>query len=839
MEFLRNLRIDRTSFWIGFVAGMLFLWILSSLRRFIPFAIKAIRRQIQIARENAAAGVLSHLRHDVYVYAQHQHLAAVFFPLQNILIQPRLLAPPVLTNLIESGEGNKTDIASLTIPYMPDWPELGSLYGAPTLTLLESLQGGANLILMGHPGSGRTVALAHLASLVSKRDSSAGKIAEFVPLFVHTSWLHNRLSVPKPPSIAEILAGAVSLYTSPITTAQLPGVLRVALENGRILLLVDGFDEVPPDAQQSVKSFLETVLQNYRKTRIIVATSTEYFAGLNNLGFFPVAMAAWNEYDRLEFIKLWQENWVSSSSPIESALSENIDPLLITNWLDSREPTLTPLEFTLKVWGAFAGDALGPGVPNILESHIRRLSVNVPGAQSVLERLAVQMVVNMKINPSNRQAERWISHYEDMQPVATEETDEEEPSKNRKPSEKQGPTSDAIYNLISNGLLVSQSGTIHFSHPVFLFYLAGQGLAESTYSSKILEQPDWNIKNQTCAFWGCYGDISPLVDVALSSTQDPVYSQIFHIARWLRISPRTSAWRVKLMQQLVDMLYKESFTTGIGGRALAALALSGDPSIAALFRQLIKGNLAHLRYLGALGSGFLLDTKAITSLSSLFEEEDTRIGGAACLALVAIGSKPALEAVMALLLQGSETARRLAAEALANNASEGHPTLEEASTLPDLLVRRSAVYGLMRIRQPWTTRILEKMEIEDGQWVVRTAANQAMEEIRQPDPHIPHPLPPLSDTPWLINFAGKLGMGVTSGKQALDLVSKALETGEPRERLSALEFLQQNGGDEVLLQLYKTYFSSQATLREAAFNTLWHYQASGVTLPPPAQYGLH
>ena len=387
--------------------------------------------------------------------------------------------------------------------------------------------------------------------------------------------------------------------------------------------------------------------------------------------------------------------------------------------------------------------------------------------------------------------------------------------------------------------MVSQSGTIHFSHPVFLFYLAGQGLAESNYSSKILEQPDWNIKNQTCAFWGYYGDISPVVEVALSSTQDPVYSQIFHIARWLRISTRTSAWRVKLMQQLVDMLYKESFTTGIGGRALAALALSGDPSIAALFRQLIKGNLPHLRYLGALGSGFLLDTKAITSLSSLFEEEDTRIGGAACLALVAIGSKPALEAVMAVLLQGSETARRLAAEALANNVSEGHPTLEEASTLPDLLVRRSAVYGLMRIKQPWTTKILEKMEIEDGQWVVRTAANQAMEEIRQPDPHIPHPLPPLSDTPWLISFAGKLGMGVTSGKQALDLVSKALETGEPRERLSALEFLQQNGGDEVLLQLYKTYFGSQATLREAAFNTLWHYQASGITLPSSTQYGLH
>jgi len=185
MDFLRNLRIDRTSFWIGFVAGMLFLWILGSLRRFIPFAVKAIRKQIQIARENAAAGVLARLRHDVYFYAQHQHLAAVFFPLEDILIQPRILAPPALTFTNEAGETIKSDIISLTIPYMPDWPEMASIYGSHTLTLVEALQGGANLILMGHPGSGRTVALAHLASLVAKRDPSAGKMAEYTTFHPH------------------------------------------------------------------------------------------------------------------------------------------------------------------------------------------------------------------------------------------------------------------------------------------------------------------------------------------------------------------------------------------------------------------------------------------------------------------------------------------------------------------------------------------------------------------------------------------------------------------------------------------------------------------------------
>jgi len=448
------------------------------------------------------------------------------------------------------------------------------------------------------------------------------------------------------------------------------------------------------------------------------------------------------------------------------------------------------------------------------------------------------MVINMNLFPSTRQADQWVSHFDKTQPEPVISSEGEEASKPKKTGEKPGPTSEAVYSLTSSGLFVSHGGTLSFSHPVFLYYLAGQGFSNSNYRSALIEQPDWNVKNQVSAFWGYFDDISPLIDAALSSAQDPVYSQIFDIARWLRISPRPAAWRNKLMRQMVDILNRESFTSGIGGRAASALAISGDPSLAALFRQMIKGNLAHLRYLGALGSGFMLDSKSINDLTNLFEDDDTRIVGAACLALVAIGSKPALDSVMALLLQGSENARLLAAEALANNVTEGYPTLEEAATVPDLLVRRSAVFGLARTKQPWAISILEKMEIEDGQWVVRTAATQVMDEFRRPDYHIPRPLPALSETPWLINFAGRLGMGVTSGKQAMDLVIKALETGEPRERLSALEFLQQNGGEEALLQLYQTYFGSQAMLREAAFNTLWLYHAAGSVLPPPAQYGL-
>jgi hypothetical protein len=95
------------------------------------------------------------------------------------------------------------------------------------------------------------------------------------------------------------------------------------------------------------------------------------------------------------------------------------------------------------------------------------------------------------------------------------------------------------------------------------------------------------------------------------------------------------------------------------------------------------------------------------------------------------------DSVATELLQGTEELRRAAAEALANNPEEGHPALADGSSMPDLLVRRAVVYGLVRVRQPWALQLLEKMQVEDEQWVVRSAATQALEEIHKPDPRLP------------------------------------------------------------------------------------------------------
>jgi HEAT repeat protein len=153
------------------------------------------------------------------------------------------------------------------------------------------------------------------------------------------------------------------------------------------------------------------------------------------------------------------------------------------------------------------------------------------------------------------------------------------------------------------------------------------------------------------------------------------------------------------------------------------------------------------------------------------------------------------------------------------------------------MVRRSVVFGLGRVRQPWAIEILEKLQMEDKEWIVRNAAIQALEEIRQPNPHIPRALPSLTETAWLVEFASKQGLGVTSGEQAESLVLQALKSGTEDERLQAMEFLALKGKSDIAASVYAPFFGSAGDQREAAYQALWLMSLSGVELPPPKQFG--
>ncbi|NJD58920.1 MAG: hypothetical protein FIA98_05925, partial [Anaerolineae bacterium] len=185
MNFFRNFSISSPSFWLGFLSGILSTWIISRLVIYLPRAVRSLRKNVSGVRENLSTSIDARLRNDVFSYAQKQHIASVLFSLDEIAITPKVLTP-----LIQAGksiESAPTDSVSVTLPYTPDWPELAAIYKASTMTLLEALQGGANIILGGHPGSGKSVALAWLASSIARNDPGLGILAGYLPLYVQAT----------------------------------------------------------------------------------------------------------------------------------------------------------------------------------------------------------------------------------------------------------------------------------------------------------------------------------------------------------------------------------------------------------------------------------------------------------------------------------------------------------------------------------------------------------------------------------------------------------------------------------------------------------------------------
>ncbi len=851
IDFFRNLQIDRLSFWLGFFAGSL-IWLL--LRRLGPTLQELwrwLKERMTAARTDILSGAEVRHLNDTVNRVQGLHLASHLFSLDEIFIEPHFLAPP------DAVEPNVTppqqDITESVLPFLPDWPRLASIYSAPTLSLLDALQADSHLVIMGDGGTGKTVTIAYLATQLARHAIVTGPYANRVPFFVHVNDLVFTDEQPTT-SLAPIQA-AISAYASTMTLPRLASFIANAFEAGRAVLLLDGFDEIPPHIQADFVHFLNLLLSEYPDTKLII-TASQHLTGLPELNFYSLALAPWDLLQRATFIQRWSARWMKYiAQPSQEGRDEPLNPILLNGWLLVDQAPFTPLELTLKVWGAYARDIPGPTVQDSIEAYIKRLTIDIPKGQTALEQLAAQMLFTLRSSISRKEAEQFINAF-DSPGTAFDLTDETSRAAQEIPVDK-SPSSEiparrlatentitvsrVLPELIGRGLLISQTGgRISIVHPIVAAYLAAKTIIEQGEGESLLGQPDWTGKNQTLRFLASHKDLGNWLTAYMRDpATDLLMKKILEASRWLTFAPSSASWTSVIVRKLAEILQNQTFPISLRARALAAMIEANLPGTDTLFRQCLSAEDPILVQLGALGSGAIRDLKAIPGLSSLLSESLPNTRRAACLALVGLGTDTALEAVASALLHADEELRVFAAEALANHPEEGYPILEEGSKLDDVLVRRAVVAGLQRVGEPWAQDILARMQLEDSQWVVQNAATQALEELSQPNSRLPKPLPELSDTPWLIAFAGERGIGIAPGKPATDLIYRALKEGSEEQQLAALQYLGRCGDQSSIIPLYEAYFTSTGEVKDAAYQALWLLDAGGLELPAPMQFGFN
>ena len=847
------MQLQPFSFIVGFVVGIVFVWLLGRARPLLQQMREGWKEQRQVAQTRRTSGLEDNHRRLTLRRAQGMHLAASLFSLDEILQEPRLIAPPAR---VEPGViGIPEDIISQTLPYMPAWPELAAIYRAPTLGITEAIAGGSNIVIVGAAGTGKTVALAHLASLAANLQVrlEPNTEPEAVPYLYHVADLQLPFDASKDP--INIITNAASERAPVFDLRRLPAFIESSFKNGQALLLIDGFDELDPQGQHNVVEWFKALMQAYPKVRIVTTGCVNQLNGLIGIGFNPLAIIGWDSPRTSRFIQQWGELW-SRTVAMEALTQtgpEQVDPILINTWLRTDNHGLTPFELTLKVWGAYAGDSLGPRVMDAIATHVRRVApTGTPVA--ALELLAMQVVLTAQPIFDPRTAHGWVKQYDIVEdkPInngqsLTETADGKsipltESQKIRIKKSKAGeaiPSYGLLNKMVESGLLLSHSNNkMRFLHSVLNGYLAGQAIGDNDADTTLLAQPDWDGKTLSLHYLAARGDASAVADIMLKESSLPLHNQVFTVAHWLRDAPKEAVWRSKVFSSLLNILQAEGQPIGLRGQAMAAFVMSGDPGAATLFRQLLSSRSFELIPLAALGSGAMRDIKAIDALEEVMQAPSGAVRRATCLALVAIGTEKSLEGVARALLQGDEELRRAAAEAMANDPTEGHSMLKEGSTLADIMLRRAVVHGLARIDQPWAIETLQTMQVQDDQWAVRNLANQYLEQMGKIDPRVPRKLTTPSESPWLIEFAGKQGMGIPRGGPATDVLLNAFKSGQTEERLAALPYLKRVANEGIIGALYNGMYGEDPEVREASFYAIEEIGSNGTKLPHPNQFGL-
>ena len=789
-------QFDLPEFILGLVVGL----ILSNLAtRALPWLTQAARwSQAQVGQitEGVTAGPMDRYRRELTAFVQLLHLARPLFALEEIAVEPRVLAPPIPADPLHS-EARPEDTLGV-VPNLPDWNHLTAIYQGPTLSLPEALAAGASLLLTGEVGAGKTTALAYLAARVAMHDPAMLGLADHTPFFLHAANL--RVDRRGHDSLDPLIAAA-QMTVSGGMAARLPAYTRSAFRQKRALILLDGLDEFPVQEIEPVAEWLASLRQAYPEARLVVAGPILGYGGLAaRAGLAPVLLSLWTDFEQRKFLTRWGAAWQQYISPtLPKSRLGDIDPTLISGWIIGAARGTSPLELTLRTWAAYAGDARGGLIADAFEAYLSRVlsSEERQGAEDA----AYQWLGE----PSGAIPERVLR--------------------------RGTPTSD----LIEAGVFARRdAGQVSFSQPGVAAYLAARGMAATGVPEAAMEA-EWPPAQAALLYFAAVGDGSSLAERWLQSGPDPLERATLSAGRLLRHAPRKAAWRQNVLRALAQILQSAQRPYGLRLRTVHALVQAAEPTAGILFRRLLPSEAPSTRILAALGLGGVRDEEAVQALIEIIRRDrELMVRQAACLGLVGIGSDPALEALGRALLEAEEGVRLASAEALACNPDEGYNMLKDAIEVDNLLTRRAAVFGLSRVPEPWALEMLDKVQVDDGQWVVRGAAAEAAERRRKPVWKINPPLLEAAGLPWLVAFATRVGSGVAPGRAALEMVRRALSSGTPEEQLAALEALAFVGGDEFRIDMQQALRSDRQDLRDAAYEALWRQAAAGSAVQIPA-----
>jgi HEAT repeat protein len=763
------------------------------------------RHFIASTRERLSRTVDTRYREAVIQQANSWHVAGHLIPLEQIAVVPRFYAPPQPYNPLEEEPEGYNGPYSL-LPITPDWPQAIAPYQMPGVPLERVLRGPDNLAVLGLPGSGRSAALALMSILAArqKEDNQPGGLLATarMPILLHLADVDlspERWGAKVDPLELALAAGAMRMRG--LATSFLKAIRR-QFATGYGLILVDGWDELPIGERLRMAEWIHVLITTYPGNKVVVTGPVQGYKPLQDLGLAPTFILPWSQSEFNELGQLWVTAWPTIAGSTRDAISEP-DAETVRRAVRANRAR-TPLDVTLKIWAAFAGDDPGQGRRGWYSAYINRV-LPAPDLRGALERIGEGVLANSdEIGVSVEEASRFVDGTRDAVSTRTAIS-----------------TPDFIYAICNQTLLLTEriNMRLTFSQPAVAAYLAAENLRDMPLRESLAK--GGTLEDLALSFLAQMQDIGPYVERRLSEPGTVLQSKLLPMALWAADADPRASWRAQVFKRLAQLLLSPAEFPLVRERVMAALVASRDQNVIHIFRQGLKSQDSRVRMICAVGMGALGDPEGVTALGEALSDADATVVVMTAMALGAMGTKPALDYMIQALLTGIEMARRAAAEMLATNiAGEGHKLLQDAIKDQDPLTRRAAVFGLEYVKEEWVIPLLTNAERHDDQWLVRAAATATLENLQQLPDIAPRHRPQPEEIPWLDKWLTERNQEVMPGTSGISQIVRTLQEGDDPTRLAAAEALGAIAAPEGITPLYAALRDPHAEVRDAAYRAL-------------------
>ncbi len=705
-----------------------------------------------------------------------------------IFVPPVLLAPPALpTTLVEDVK----------------------LTAQQPIAYEQLLGGHPRLLLTGDKGQGRTMALALLVWQVDQTNSETVSSAPYTrfPLWIDLAQLTELPENEETDPVEFLTELAVKFL--PAARAKW---LCKQLLNAPAVILIDNWGSVPGADRTTVTQLITAAAQQLPESKWIVVTGQEGYAPLTEADFVPVKVQPRIDEEALHTI---YNGWATQLEHEEKELGEPFLPTL-QRALESGD---TLLDFNLRTI-LYLRTGLHPERPITVQQAL--LEELLPTQELGEEELEIAQEAK-RIALETLGTLAWQLKSGEQAHFSPTEVESLVETLFPPPTERTSQLEQATYKLLrERGLLRWDKELVTFKHYIWEdFFTASRCSQQTEMPPALLEHlrdPAWIFTKE---YYLGLGEAQALVKAQLqASLASDDQRALLTAARWAMLAPPEAQWRKVVMKVLAQTFTKSNITLADRMRLGRALTLVAGESIRPFFLQTLRRHRApDIRAAALRGLGWTGTPKEMRILAGGLTAPDFATRESAVRALGDLGTPGALRLLQEQLPLVDEKLMLILAEALAANQDGGGEILKRAAQSKDLLARRAAIHGLGKIQEPWTKEILEYVQREDPQWLVRSAAEAALSEMEKCSTissATVQPPPKMDELPWLINWAAEQGLGVGVGKAAMQILLRVLESDNPEAQILAAASLAQIGRREHLAALQELLASPEEKVQAAA-----------------------